>query len=73
MTHDRSAARSPEGVAELLEIAASEALVIRHLTDCLEQLTQAHAAQRELSELTSAEVQDAVARRRTISVRGISA
>lgn len=73
MIHDGSPMRSPERVAELLEMAGREAQVIRRITDCLEQLAQAQAARRELSALTSAEVQDAVARRRLISVRGISA
>ena len=70
MTHDGPAARTPERVAELLEIAGREAQVIRQITDCLEQLTQTQAAKRELCELTSAEVQDAVEYRRSISVRG---
>ena len=72
MTHDGSTARSPERIAELLEIAARETRVIRHLTGCLEQLALAQAAQRELSELTATEVQDAVARRRSTSAQAIS-
>lgn len=74
MTHDGSTARSPqrgpERVAELLELAGREPQVIRQITDCLEQLTQTQSAKRELCELTSAEVQDAVEYRRSISVRG---
>lgn len=62
--------RSPERVAELLELAGREPQVIRQITNCLEQLTQTQAAKRELCELTSAEVQDAVEYRRSISVRG---
>ena len=70
MTHNGSTARSPERVAELLELAGREPQVIRQITDCLEQLTQTQAAKRELCELTSAEVQDAVKYRLSISVRG---
>lgn len=73
MSHDGWTARSPERVAELLELAGREPQVIRQITDCLEQLTQSQAAKRELCELTSAEVQDAVEYRRSISVRGVSA
>jgi hypothetical protein len=73
MTHDVGAARSRRRVAELLEIAGREAGVIRQITDCLRQLDQAQAAKRELSELTPAEIQDAVTSRRSISVRGVSA
>lgn len=70
MTHNGSTARSPERVAELLELAGREPQVIRQITDCLEQLAETQAAKRELCELTSAEVQDAVEYRRSISVRG---
>lgn len=70
VTKDGSTARSPERVAELLDLAGREPQVIRQIIDCLEQLTQTQAAKRELCELTSAEVQDAVEYRHSISVRG---